>query len=120
MKRPKRPIAVAFGHCPRKFRLRAGLSQIQLGLLANYDRHYIGVLERGLRIPFWAHPSNAEGYPGDGSRYLRSCVVAGENRDVGRWGAGIATLTGSGNGFVDHRMERFSPIRASTSCVIRN
>jgi transcriptional regulator with XRE-family HTH domain len=44
-------MAVAFGHCLRKFRLRAGLSQIQLGLLANYDRHYIGVLERGQRIP---------------------------------------------------------------------
>ncbi len=27
------------------------MTQIQLGLLANYDRHYIGVLERGLRIP---------------------------------------------------------------------
>src|SRR5689334_14595710 len=48
---PKRPIAVAFGHCLRKFRLQAGLTQIQLGLIANYDRHYIGVLERGERIP---------------------------------------------------------------------
>lgn len=44
-------LEAAFGFVLKKHRKRASLSQEQLALLANLDRTYISLLERGLRRP---------------------------------------------------------------------
>lgn len=47
----KNPVAVAFGGILLEARLRAGLSQEMLAELAEIDRTYPSLLERGLRQP---------------------------------------------------------------------
>jgi len=44
-------VAVAFGRTLREARYKAGVSQEQLAELANIDRTYPSLLERGLRTP---------------------------------------------------------------------
>ena len=44
-------VAVAFGHVLRDCRVNAGVTQEQLADLANIDRTYVSLLERGLRQP---------------------------------------------------------------------
>lgn len=51
MRIPRRPVAVAFGHCLRKHRLRCGLSQKKLAGVSAFTRDYICVLERGMLLP---------------------------------------------------------------------
>ena len=41
---------VLFGEQLRKFRERRGLSQEKLGELCNFNRHYVGRIERGERV----------------------------------------------------------------------
>ena len=40
-----------FGKRVRSLRLERGLTQVQLGNIANFDRNYIGMVERGERNP---------------------------------------------------------------------
>lgn len=40
-----------FGNRVRSLRLERGLTQVQLGNIANFDRNYIGMVERGERNP---------------------------------------------------------------------
>lgn len=40
-----------FGKRVRSLRLAKGLTQVQLGEIANFDRNYIGMIERGERNP---------------------------------------------------------------------
>lgn len=43
------PLLIEFGLHLRKLRLKKGLSQEQLGLIAELDRTYISGIERGMR-----------------------------------------------------------------------
>ena len=42
---------IDFGKRVRSLRLAKGLTQVQLGEIANFDRNYIGMIERGERNP---------------------------------------------------------------------
>ncbi len=44
-----RSILKSFGHRVKEIRLEQGISQEQLGLLAELDRTYISGIERGMR-----------------------------------------------------------------------
>jgi transcriptional regulator with XRE-family HTH domain len=46
-----RKVAIAFGRVLREARLQKGLSQDRLAALADFDRTYPSLLERGLRSP---------------------------------------------------------------------
>lgn len=43
------PLLIEFGFHLKKLRLKKGLSQEQLGLIAELDRTYISGIERGMR-----------------------------------------------------------------------
>lgn len=43
------PLLAKFGHHLRELRLKRGLSQEQLGMIADLDRTYISGIERGVR-----------------------------------------------------------------------
>jgi len=45
------PIRKRFGEVLRRRRLKAGMSQEELAGKANLHRNYVGLLERGLRMP---------------------------------------------------------------------
>jgi len=44
-------IGIAFGKALKVLRVERGLSQVDLAQLANFDRTYPSLLERGLRTP---------------------------------------------------------------------
>lgn len=47
----KRDILKEFGKHLREIRLKQNLSQVDLAFKGNFDRNYIGMLERGERNP---------------------------------------------------------------------
>jgi len=47
----RQTVAIAFGRVLRELRRARGLSQEQLASLADFDRTYPSLLERGLRTP---------------------------------------------------------------------